>query len=331
MNFYKNRFKFLFILCAGLSCISIRVMAGTIFFLNGTSSAGKSSITRILPALLKEPTEIVDIDAVALELLQITLQNRNYKFNQSLDIFSLIESTPESILSKQDIINLYPTAQKKAYELVRKFFLEGKNVITETVVFGAYDTRQCMQALHDLPVMFIFVYCSPTILLKHILARNQSGDEAESRDILASFFMFLEVCKKHKEGDYCIDSMNIIEINSLFDSIHSSLDGSHTNETISLQVNALRDNFLHIFELDKFDNAMVAPMLQYDCVINTNLSTPKDCAAEIVLNASSSRKNAIEKNYIIVKDKLALPNEKSSLELAGNVIWDFAKGRKNAK
>ncbi len=299
--------------------------AGTIIFLNGTSSAGKSSIRRALPALLEDHTEIVDIDQVALEMLQTIIKERHYMPDKNLDIFSLVASVPESILSKQDVIDLYPAAQKKAYELIRKFFLEGKNVITETVVFGYYDTRQCLDALHDLPVMFAFVYCSPKILLKHVLERNQLDDKGEHRDILIPFTHFLDVCKKQEEGDYRIDTMTREGINALFDSISLNMNCDCQNEELSGAIHSLHARFISTFKLHEKSEVGISPILNYDCIINTEAMSSQECAEQILRDAHFSKKNALERNYNIMKDIPVSGDERSSLEYSGYTIWQKAK------
>jgi len=301
--------------------------AGTIVFLNGTSCAGKTSIRKALLESLEGPTESVDIDQVALEMLQDMVKERGHTPNLTHDVFTLIAHCPENVLSKQDLIALYPAAQKKSYDLVRKHYLAGKNVVTETVVFGDYDTRVCLESLHDLAVMFCFVYCSPEILFKHLLARNQSGDKADRRSILMPFTLLLEICKKEDNLVRCIDMIDRTDMNAMFDAMaHSSYVDDQSGQ-MSIKVNDLRDLFLSKFGLHQQQKVGIAPLLEYDHIAKTNVLSSKECAQKIIAAARTSQQNAIEKNYKVIQNVTALPDERSSLEWCGLTIWQTGKGQ----
>ncbi len=302
--------------------------AGTIVFLNGTSSAGKSSIRRVLPGFLEGPTQIVDFDRVAREILYNMVKERGYTPDSNLDLLTFIAICPESFLNKQDIIDLYPAAQKKAYDLIRRFFLDGSNVITETLVSGAYDTRICLEALHDLPVMFTFVYCSPKVLLNHVLDRNQSDDKDEHRgDILEPFILFSEVYKRAEDNDCCIDIICKNDIDTLFDRIAESIGTDDQNKEAYLRVNTVRNAFKKKFELDVQQEARIAPILEYDCIINTNSLSPQECAKQFVHDLCFLEPNALKKNYGKIKNIPILRDERSSQELVGLSIWQRAKSQ----
>ena len=110
---------------------------GKIIFLNGVSSSGKSTLAKVLQSRLSEPFYLL-----------------------ANDIFCNI--SPEKFIDI-NMMETYDRALMGMYYTIKTFSDIGINAIVDDVLLkdNNYDRlKQCVELLHDYPVLFVHVICS---------------------------------------------------------------------------------------------------------------------------------------------------------------------------
>ena len=111
---------------------------GKIIWLNGVSSAGKSTLSKILQNRLLEPFYVL-----------------------ANDMFTNDIVSPVNFINI-DIDATYQRALKGMYHAIKGFSDAGINVIVDDVLLSedGYDRlKQCIKLLYDYPVLFVHVTC----------------------------------------------------------------------------------------------------------------------------------------------------------------------------
>ena len=134
---------------------------GKIIFLNGVSSAGKTTLAKVLQDRLSEPFYVL-----------------------SNDIFT------DDIVVPDKFVNIeadatYQRALKGLYYAVKGFSDGGINTIVDDVLLkeDGYDRLgQCVELLHDYPILFVHVTCPLDELRHREIERGDRGiGQAESQ------------------------------------------------------------------------------------------------------------------------------------------------------
>lgn len=128
---------------------------GHIILLNGTSSAGKSTLAKALQTLLAEPYLHIGIDTMVFALpkryLYPPLWQEVFKYTwppKGSDADLIIEPGP---LGYQLVSGLHHTIAALAQT--------GNNVIVDHVLLDPQWVRECATVLGHLPALFVGVYC----------------------------------------------------------------------------------------------------------------------------------------------------------------------------
>jgi len=114
------------------------MIKGKIIFLNGVSSAGKSTLAKTLQDKLSEPFYIL-----------------------ANDMFTNDAVVPDKFINI-DADSAYQRALKGMYYAVKGFSDAGINTIVDDVLLkeNGYDRlNQCVKLLHEYPVLFVHVTC----------------------------------------------------------------------------------------------------------------------------------------------------------------------------
>lgn len=153
-------------ICLGfLAVLQGQSAPGHIILLNGTSSAGKSSLAEAMVTESKTKYKVVSFD-------DFLRANRG---------------------KQQDMMTaLYRHAKEESEA--------GHHVIIDTVEFDRAYEKYC--AILDCPkVVKAVVYCPLPDILKRVERRNNSGDPSNRRPVLLSFQQFLEMYKPQTSPD----------------------------------------------------------------------------------------------------------------------------------
>ena len=113
---------------------------GKIIFLNGISSSGKTTLAKTLQDRLSEPFYVL-----------------------ANDMFTADSVVPDKFTETSYMDATYQRVLKGMYYAVKGFSDAGINIIVDDVLLkeDGYDRlKQCLELLHDYPVLFIHVTCS---------------------------------------------------------------------------------------------------------------------------------------------------------------------------
>jgi chloramphenicol 3-O phosphotransferase len=125
---------------------------GKVIWLNGVSSSGKSTLAKTLQERLSEPFYLL-----------------------ANDIFTDEPVCPDKFVNI-DANETYQRALKGMYYAVRAFSDAGINTIVDDVLLkeDGYDRlKQCVELLHDYPVLFVHVTCP----LEELRRREKERDD----------------------------------------------------------------------------------------------------------------------------------------------------------
>ncbi len=150
--------------------------SGTIIYLNGTSSAGKTTIAAALQLALPAPYLLVGLDNFSQWL------PTRYVAVQSLDL-------PIPSLAREGLafrsarhndtltleITLGPAGRRYMRgfrQMIRALALAGNNVIVDDVLYDPAFLSECVSILAGLPICFVGVVCDPVETARRERARG---------------------------------------------------------------------------------------------------------------------------------------------------------------
>lgn len=254
----------------------------TVIVLNGTSSAGKSSIAQALQkALYPEKIEVLSIDTVFYEIAREYIEEQGYEVDPNKNFTELCASLPETFEIDGD--NLLPRAETELFERIKKYAQTDKYVIVDAVINNSKEAEKWAQVLEKLSVYNILVYCSPNKLLERVMQRNQSNIIEEHRGIAQPFEQFFAMYCVQKTETFSIDEINALELDDLIQK--NIVEKKHTMEQDE-QTEAKRA--LKVYK-KKFLNTeaktiKIVPedFIVFDLVVNSSILSSQECAQQII-------------------------------------------------
>jgi len=218
-----------------------------IIVLNGTSSAGKTTLSNALKKI--DPSyEIARIDDYTRKHMYLWWNTKAHNFYQEV------------------------------YDLA----LTGKNIIVDTVLYHknmrAYD-KQLQTGCTK--IIKILVYCPLDCIIAHVLKRNQSGNAFEHRNINQAFksFLSLYTLEKHGHKDI-IESCNSSTMKA---ALEKALQVMHNRSSKHVKRQEKTNKLLTCqFDLEKPHQINIAPQHSWDLLVNTAHKTPEELAQQIL-------------------------------------------------
>ncbi|MHC1694433.1 MAG: AAA family ATPase [Eubacteriales bacterium] len=104
---------------------------GIIIFLNGVSSSGKTTLAKALHDLSPEPPYYISNDLFA-AMIPGKYFNDTQKINESFSIM---------------------------YSLIKTFSDKNVNIVVDSLLLSFFRMHQCVETLHNYPVLFVKVTC----------------------------------------------------------------------------------------------------------------------------------------------------------------------------
>lgn len=125
-----------------------RMGNGKVIFLNGTSSSGKSSLATKIQEISDEKFYHVQLDTFC-----DMLHDKNFE---------------------NDFVNSENSAASIMHNFVLSLCKSGENVIVDTVIENHHENwlKECVDLLHDMPVVFVKVNCPLNELERRELVRG---------------------------------------------------------------------------------------------------------------------------------------------------------------
>ncbi|MDP3888980.1 MAG: AAA family ATPase [bacterium] len=249
---------------------------GNIIILSGTSTSGKTSIAKQLATFFEHPFAYVAFDDFLTEVFleQITLKLPKKEFHERIH---------------QRISALYDT--------VKNFAFEGKHVLVDTVLSaleGEKDVQLALEKLQSINVTaLVLVYCPLPVLVQRIKQRNEEAlVQNRPQDIrLITYIKFHDIFRpQHDENDIALDVLTREDIEVAYATPASASD------LVVAELRQMKATALSHFDLIDKESVIITPKLDYDCIVNTGILTPKEAAQQIHDCITSYVLNAFKRN-----------------------------------
>ena len=222
------------------------IKSGIVILLNGTSSAGKSTLVKELQKIYDQTLYVASIDD-----FMITREGYNPK-----------------------------TRYPNFYNHIKEMALSGKDVVVDTVQYQR-EYERYDEILKPCNVIKILVYCPLDGLIIHVQKRNQLQDPREKRTINAAFEQFLTLYKaKSSKTDIIIDQ---IAASKIKDALTKAQIMAKTLpwRKCRKQYKTNR-HFIKEFNLATSSQQIaLTPRQQWDFVINTGIDLPENVAQKV--------------------------------------------------
>ena len=280
---------------------------GTVILLNGTSSAGKSSIAQELQKMWGDSCEFVGIDkdvhGPSLNSIISHVQQKTKEQVTKENIDNIAEKLiKDGATTQEDLDIFYAQTSNKLFnrmiQKIKDFTKNGKNVIFDTIVGD--DSEQeivsLAETLRGENVLFSLVYCPFQELAKRIASRN-SADKMEQRDFSMVWRQFGGLYKAAQPSDTQI--LETLSKNTVTDLVQLHARSEFEEEK---EFNEFLSELLENLSLDKNDSVQITSRYTYDLIVNNATQSPDKCAQQI--NNFMREKNlytAFQENYNRIK------------------------------
>ena len=222
------------------------VAPGTIILLNGTSSAGKSTLI-------------------------YELQKAHYPSFHMARIDDFMK-TPKGYNKKTRYHNFYTH--------IKKIALSGKSVLVDTVSYQQnYEKYDAI--LQPCKVIKVLVYCPLDTLIMHVQQRNDSGDLREKRSINQAFWQYLTLYTMQQSSkDIIIDHTTTNQIKDSLEKAEALT--KHLPSKRIRQQRKTNNGLAKEFQTKTSRSMAITPKHRWDFIVNTSIDSPENIAQKIV-------------------------------------------------
>ena len=249
---------------------------GHVIVLDGTSTAGKSSIIKYLLPMLGNSYEKVAIDDfVTPVFLEQGKQQR----------------------SEKEFLQRIHEVSGGMYNKIRKLISEGKNVLVDTVISGLEgekDREHFFEKLNGLKVFLVLVYCPLNVLAERINKRNEKAlkenkpKDTRSRSVALVFDDMYKA--QQSDNEVILGQLSRKDIELAYSNPKNEL--GETAEAFK----QIKQNLISHFKLENKEVINITSRLVYDCIVDTSKNSPQQCAQQICDYLKTSNTGAFIKN-----------------------------------
>ena len=252
-----------------------------VLVLNGTTSAGKTTLAKNFQKMAKQTTEHLQWDVEVTQVRKEALEAIGYRHLEEPDFWGWADSLSTDVKKRINASALENTArrvaQKRIIEKAQKLARAGMNVIVDTPISGK-TYRYFKTSAYSKHTYFILVYAPIDRLLKHVQTRNDSGMRSEKRKPLWSFKDFLRL---FEPCDVTSPKKLDVLTKETYETVFKELEGLvESKDQDDLKKTKLA------FERTFFGGGrdVVGVTLKtppHDFVINTGIASPAACAEKL--------------------------------------------------
>jgi chloramphenicol 3-O-phosphotransferase len=264
-----------------LFCITPSVNAWILVF-NGPSSTGKSTLARNLQNITQQQTKIIQLDTEGELLVEEMLGARGYRRSSELAFNDWIDSLPKEFVQKFDEeIDRAACGAKivnRIIEKTQKLDQAGINVIIDTVLENEAEYKRLASPLCSAHTYFVLVYASIDQLLKNVIARNNSGNSSEKRELGLPFgqffFDFFKPCEVTSPEK--LDVLAKKDFENVFRQLENLIESDDQEDFKEV------DSKVNSMFFEENDVVGIASKLPpHDFVINTGITSSIECASAL--------------------------------------------------
>lgn len=262
-----------------------------IIFLNGTTTAGKSSIALELKARLEKqslPVDILALDAFVVPKIQWALGAN--RFNPRNILVANVD-----LITPLEIEEIVKKSQVELCSAARVAYDQGKLVIIDAPAYSSEKIDFYQQELKGLNVTWSLVYCPVSTLVERVINRNKTSGIMEQRSILQALNQFNHLyCRSdhYCQSDYSIDKLSQENVHAVCDRAqaqHIIMQDKIPDFLKSVQraicpfnIDDIRESMLEKFTLNSSLQINIGPIIQYNCIVNSGLDNSVSCTKAII-------------------------------------------------
>jgi uridine kinase len=228
---------------------------GMIVLLNGTSSAGKTSIVQELQKIYGDSYECIIGD-------------------EFIKTYEISHPKSESITNDMYQVQVISAMCKDAKQIA----LQGKNVFIELVQFDENYKNYC-SILECEKIIKILVYCPLDILVDRLAKRNQAAELKV--DLLTPLQLFTAIYKlQESETEPVVDQIKTNRMKYALQAATQEINKQiqEAGLQISFEQDPFCKNFIKQFKLDGVKEIVIVPQHHWDLIVNTAINSPAEIA-----------------------------------------------------
>lgn len=270
--------------CSGMDIIPLEQQH--IIVLNGTTTAGKSTIAAKIKERLERQSffvEVLAIDNFMVPKVQWALGiNRLNPFNCFVPNIDIITSSEIETMGKESQIELCLAARAACGQ--------GKIVIIDAPIYRPDQVDFYKKSLAGFKTTWALVYCPLLSLVNGIIGRNQKSGLSDRRSLLQGLYQFS--CMYRGNGEIILDSLSQENLRNICDEAQEqhTIEQDHTFDFLKSVQKAIcpfsfddiRQSLSKNLLLNDNVATEICPVVQHDCIVNTAIFDSNVCAQTII-------------------------------------------------
>lgn len=230
-----------------LDCKILKQKPSYVILLNGTSSAGKSTL----------------VDAL-------------HDFYPDFFVAKVDDYT------RSHYCVFKSTRYLNFYKFIKEKIISGKNILVDTVLYHKKQAKyDALLTAGSTKLIKILVYCPLDCLVAHVQKRNLSGNALEHRSVNQSFRAFLSLYTMSlTNGTKVIDKLHSSAMKNALTLAMESI--AKTAEKRRSHQEKTNKKVFNQFDLEKSRTISISPKHQWDFIVNTSVDSPHVIAQRIV-------------------------------------------------
>jgi len=306
---------------------------GTMIILNGTPSAGKSSLGRVLPNILEGSWKTVEADSFVYDSVQRLINHLDSRFEIKTTLNELNDVCTKLVdnkkLTQEEIDNFFGDTFDQVFEKAKEYFQTGHKVILDWAILEENEAEEdgdlhgfndFFNALRASNVALVLTYCPFATLIERVKKRNKEGKATEQRDYHVPIKYFSAIYKAAKQGEKPI--LGTLTRTEVIDILEAPFVKAEFEDIKKYK--QFKSKTLKGLSLDRHKSINVTPRLKHDLIVNTGINSTEKCAQQIKRFFKSDRpftamrKNARKFGLIGRKSKKTKPQK-----TAWQKFWDY--------
>ncbi|MFA5998463.1 MAG: AAA family ATPase [Candidatus Babeliales bacterium] len=264
---------------------------GSVILLSGASSSGKSVLAKKLQKQLAGGYKIISIDDFVYPAVFQAAQDLGFVSTSTMSQQQIHKNISENIGS---ILEVFDNAQwhganwesikTNMYQDVKQRIQRGENIILDTVLDASEftATSSFTKIMSGFSICSVLVYCSPTVLLQHVLQRNAGADHKQRRDIarvMKSFCGMYEPVASANDCQRIVGYITKKEVSTIVSRVMNETDELETSRhsLAATLHNLLHETFLQVSG-NGSDFAHITSRCSYDVCVDTGTMSQHECA-----------------------------------------------------
>lgn len=266
-------FSFLFIMIPSIKA------QGIVIVLNGTSSAGKTSLAQALQEQLERMHKRIAIagwDACCYEAAFALLREKGLPIDPVPTEQEFFAQIPGQELGEK--------AEKLLLEKIKTSAQSNEYTIIDIVLSTSGEYHDFTSKIADSTIKHIIVYADPFHLRKHIEQRNAASDRFEHRPLFMPFGQFFSIYQPSDNnlGIDTLDTARLLELLEALQQLGEKELFSKMSDDERTRILEGKEQVIKLYRLHEQPTIAIKPVYAYDMMVNTGVLSPAEAAQDIV-------------------------------------------------